>query len=106
MTVKSIGPKLRPGRRIDELRADAKLLADGPQTAFDDIVDPELAPDLAAVDRAALISKGRLPGDHDEAGNPRQHRDQILGHRLRQKFELAFLGKTGERQHGNGRLLG
>jgi hypothetical protein len=50
LTVKSIGPKLYPGRRIDQLRADAKLLAGGPQTAFDDIVDSKLASDLAAVD--------------------------------------------------------
>jgi hypothetical protein len=83
LTVKSVGPELSPGRRVDQLRTDTKLLADGPQTALDEVADPKRTPDLAAVNRATLISKGRLPGDHDEAGNSRQHRNQILSHRLR-----------------------
>ena len=66
MTVKPVGPELCPGRRVDQLRANAKLLADGPQAALDDIADPKLAPDLAAIDRAALVSKGGLPRDYDE----------------------------------------
>ena len=50
MTVKTVSPGLCPGGRVDQLRADAKLLADGAQTALDDIADPKLAPDLAAID--------------------------------------------------------
>jgi hypothetical protein len=50
----------------------------GPQTAFDDVADPKLAPDLASIDRAALIDERGLPSDYDEARDPRQHRDQIL----------------------------
>jgi hypothetical protein len=57
LTVKSVGPELRPCRGVDELRADAKLRADGPQAALDEIADAEFTPDLAAIDGAALINE-------------------------------------------------
>jgi len=72
LTVKPVGPELCSGRRVDQLCANAKLLADGPQTTLNDIADPKLAPDLTAIDRAALVSKSGLLGDYDEAAEVSQ----------------------------------
>ena len=66
LTVKPVGPELCSGRCVDQLRANAKLLANGPQTTLDDIADPKLSPDLAAIDRTALVGKSGLLGDYDE----------------------------------------
>ena len=53
-TVEPLGPKMRAGRRIDQLRADAHTAAGFANGTFEDIAYAQLTADLLHVKRSAL----------------------------------------------------
>ena len=64
--------------RIDELRGNAHALAGPADRAFEHGAHAELAADGANVDRASLVGKAGVAGDHDEAGDLRQVGDDVF----------------------------
>src|SRR3981189_2714364 len=63
VTFKSIGPKVRPGRGINQLADDADFSRCLAYTAFKHVADAEFAPDLLDIAGFALVSKTRIAGD-------------------------------------------
>ena len=52
--VEAVGPEMRAGRGIDQLRGDAHALAGLAHRAFEHVAHAEFAPDLLHVDRLPL----------------------------------------------------
>ena len=77
--VEPVGPEMRAGFGIDQLRVHPNLVTGPPHAAFEDIANAELAADLLYVDRLALVGKSGVAGDHEAAGDPRQIGRQIVG---------------------------
>jgi hypothetical protein len=55
--VETLGPKMRPRLRVDELSVDADATADALHAAFHDIPHAERAPDLPRIYRLALVAE-------------------------------------------------
>ena len=63
ITFKSIGPKVRPGPRIDQLTNDADFPRCLAHTAFKYIADAEFAPDLLHIDDMSPVGEARIASD-------------------------------------------
>jgi hypothetical protein len=53
-TVEPVGPEMRAGRRVDQLRADAHAAAGLSHRAFEDIAHTQFTPDLLHVEYLPL----------------------------------------------------
>ena len=65
VTFKSISPKVRAGRGINQLAGNANFSGCLAHTSFQDVADAEFAPDLLDIDGLALVSKARIARDHE-----------------------------------------
>ena len=77
--IEPVGPEMRPGFGVDELRvdADAVLVAlDGP---FEHVADAELFPNLLGVDAFALVSEGCVARDDETVRDARKLGGEVLG---------------------------
>jgi hypothetical protein len=54
-TVEAVGPEMRAGRRVDQLRADAHIIAGFAHRAFENIVHPQVAADLLNLECLTFI---------------------------------------------------
>ena len=54
IAVETVGPKMDPARRVNELPADPQPLAATADAALQNVADAQLASDLADVNRVAL----------------------------------------------------
>ena len=64
--VKAICPQMRSGRGVDELPGDTHSVACLSDAAFEDVTNPQLAPDLLNVHGSTLVGKAGVPGDDEE----------------------------------------
>ena len=78
--VESIGPDVRAGLRVDQLRVDPHALCAALDAALQNVAHPQGATDLADVDGATLERERRIAGDDKDAGNPREIRRQAFRH--------------------------
>src|SRR6516165_6560559 len=58
--VEAIGPKMRAGLRLDQLRGDPHATASFAHRTFQHIADTEFAPYLLHVDSLALVGEARV----------------------------------------------
>jgi hypothetical protein len=65
VTFKSISPKVRAGRGIDQLAGDADLSGCLAHAAFQHVANTEFAPDLFDIDGPPFVSKARIARDHE-----------------------------------------
>ena len=63
--VKTVGPDVRAGRRVNQLPSDTHPVAGFAHAAFEHIAHTELLRHLLHVDRLALVGEGRVAGDHE-----------------------------------------
>ena len=104
--VEAVGPEMRAGRRVDQLRGDAHPTAGLAHRAFEHIAHAELAPDLLHIDRLALVGEARIAGDDEEPADARERGDDLLDHAVDEIFLLRVAAHIGEGQHRDRRLVG
>ena len=68
--------------------------------ALQQVAHAKLLGDLAHVHRLALVGKGRVAGDDEQAGVPGQVGDQVFGQPVREGFLLGIVAEIDEGQHG------
>ena len=69
---KSIGPKMRAGFAVDELRVDAHTVLIALNRAFEYVAHPKLLGDLPGVDSLALEGEGGVARNHETVADTRQ----------------------------------
>ena len=67
IAVVTIGPKVPAILAFDELRGDAHARANFADASFQDKSHPEILAHLLHVCRLALVGKGRIPRDDEQA---------------------------------------
>ena len=77
--LEAIGPEMRAGRRIDQLRVDAHAVLVTLHRAFEHVAHAEFLADLLGVDGLALEREGRVAGDDEAAADAREVGREILG---------------------------
>src|SRR5260221_4827329 len=100
--VEPLGPEMRPGLRIDQLRVDPDAVFRTLDAAFHDVAHAEVAADLAGIDCLSLVGEGSVASDHDGSGNARQIRRQALADAIDQAILRLAATNIGEWQHDNG----
>jgi hypothetical protein len=63
--VEPVGPQMRSGFGVDELRVDAHPVLIALHRAFQHVADAKLLADLLGVDISALVGKGGAAGDNE-----------------------------------------
>src|SRR5215470_17025692 len=94
--VVSLGPTVRAGRGIDELRRDADAVAAAPNAALQYISCAQLPPDLPDIDRLALVLEGRIARDNHELRKPRQLGRNVLGNTVAEIVLLRIAAEVSE----------
>ncbi len=94
------------GVRFDQLRRHPNALAGLLHAAFQHVANAKFARDLACIDRAPLVSEGRVAGDHKEARQPRQERGDVLGDTVGKEFLRWITAHLVEGQHSNRWFIG
>jgi hypothetical protein len=75
-----VGPQMRAGRNIDELRRDAHPLRQLAHAALEHVTDAQLATDLLHVHRPALVGEARVARDHEQPADVTERGDDVLDH--------------------------
>src|SRR6516164_3645613 len=104
-TVEAVGPQMRPGQRVDQLRRDAHPSAGFAHRAFEHIADTELSADLLHLDRLAFVRKARIAGDHEEPADAGERGNDLLNHAVGEIFLLRVTAQIGEGQYRDRRLV-
>src|SRR5271165_3879814 len=97
---------MRAGQGIDQLPGDTHPRSGFAHRAFQNIADPQLAPDLFHVNGAALVGKGRIAGDDEEPADLRESRNDLLDHAVSEIFLFRVAAHIGEGQHRDRWLVG
>ena len=74
----------RAAAGVDQLRRDPHAVRLALDRALEHVPDAQFPPDLADVDRLALVDLGRVAGDHVELAETGQVGDHVLGDPVRQ----------------------
>ncbi len=104
--VVAVGPQMRPGRGLDQLRRDAHPVARLAHASFQDIAHAELTPDLSHIDGSALVGEARIARDHEQPFDPRQAGDDVLDHAVGEILLLRIAAHVLERQDRDRRPVG
>ena len=98
VAVIALRPEMGPGLRVDQLDGYAHTVHRAPDTALHNVLDAQIAADLADVDRLVLECEGRVPGDHEERLEARQLRNQVVGDAVREVVPLRTAAHVDEGQ--------
>src|SRR6516165_3841106 len=96
---------MHSGFRLDQLRGDSYLSVGLAHTAFEDVADTKLEPDLFHVDRLALVGETRIAGDYKEPADAAECGDDLLDHAVGEVFLFRVAAHVREGQHRNRRLV-
>ncbi|MCY1231781.1 hypothetical protein D9M72_442410 [compost metagenome] len=88
-------------RAVDHLGVDADAVGGAAHAAFKNIAHTKFLAHLADIRRLALVGKGGIAGDDEEAGNLREIGDDVLGDAVGEITLLRIAGHVVERQHGD-----
>ena len=106
IAIETVRPEMGARRGIDELAGDAKLVATAADAALQHVGHAELLPNLADIDRSALVGERGVAGDDEQPAAARQRRDDLLRHPVGKVVLLRIAAHVGERQHRNRRQPG
>ncbi|MNO51667.1 hypothetical protein D3C76_420660 [compost metagenome] len=93
-------------QRVDQLGVDPHAPRGASCAALQQVAHAEVLGDLAHVHRLSLEGEGRVAGDDEQAGGPRQVGDQVFGQAVREGFLLGIVAEIHEGQHGYRWLAG
>ena len=77
--VESVGPDLRPRLGRDQPGVNLDLIAEPAHAALHEIAHAEIAADLFGADRLVLEGESGAVRDHEDVGEMRQIRRQVVG---------------------------
>src|ERR1700730_8387190 len=97
-------PNLESVACIDQLRGNANAIAVATQTAFKEIRDIQLLPDLVRLGVFAFEREGRGPRDHAQTLDLRQRIENFLADAVAKIFLIAHLAKIDKWQNGDALL--
>src|SRR5260370_9618193 len=100
--VVALGPTVDASCGIDELRRDTEATAAPLDAALQDVACVKLPPDLADIDRLALVLEGGIARDDRELGEPRHLGCDVLGHAIAEIVLLRVAAEIDEGQHRDG----
>jgi hypothetical protein len=68
-------------------------------------VNTQFTPDLSHINRLAIVGKGRIARDHEQAAIARQRDDDVLDQPIDELLLFGIAAHVLEGQHGDGRLV-
>ncbi len=101
IAVVALGPDMVAAFGLDELGGDAHPVPGLAHAALDDVIDTQLAPDLADIDRLALEGERRVAGDHEQRAEAREFSNNVLGDAVGEVLLLGVARHVVEGQHGD-----
>jgi hypothetical protein len=104
--LETVGPQMRAGFGVDELRIDPHAVLISLDRPFEHISNAEFLADLLGVDALALVSEGRVAGDDETVLDARKFGGEILGHAVGEIILTRIPGEIGERKHDNRKMGG
>src|SRR6266849_6496455 len=93
-------------RGVNELASDPQTVAASAHAAFQDVANPQLAPDLLDVNRPSLVRKTRIAGDDKQAGETGQGGDDLFHNAIGKILLSRVVAHALKRQDGDGRFVG
>ena len=96
--VEPLRPKMTAGLGVDELHVDAHAIPAALNAALEDVPDIQVAADGLHVERLALVSEGRIAGDHDGAPDTREIGRQTFRDPVDEVLLFGVAADIGERQ--------
>ena len=97
----SIGPDMHTGRAVNELTDKAQAIAGAPDATFEHVANAKFTPNLAEIDRFALVGERGVPRDDEQPRATRQRGDEFLSHAFRKIIFLKIAAHVGERQNSD-----
>src|SRR5262245_55878450 len=97
---------MRSGRAVYELAADAHTAACLAHAAFEDVTNPQFAPDLLNVYGSPLVGKAGVPCDDKKTAKARQCSNDLLDHTISEILLLAVAAQVVKGQNGYGGFVG
>ena len=102
VAIEWLGPQMRVALGVDQLRANAYLLARSLDAPLQHITHTELAADPARVDGPVTVGQRGVARDHEHALEPGEIGRQILGNAIDKiRMLLWIVADIDERQHGD-----
>src|SRR6516162_6019270 len=96
---------MRASKTIDQLPANADLLAFLANRSLHNIPDTKFPPDLLYVDSFAFVRETRIAGDYEQPPDARERRDDLLSHPICEIFLLGVAAQICKGQHSDRRLF-
>ena len=99
VAIESLGPQMRVALGVDQLRANAYLLARSLDAPLQHITHTELAADLLGVDQLVPIGERGIARDHEHVREPRHIGRHVLGDAVSKILLLRVVAEIGKRQY-------
>jgi hypothetical protein len=103
--VEMVGPQMRAGRNIDELRRDAHPLRQLAHAAFEHVAHAQLSTDLLHVHGPSLVGEARVARDHEQPADVTERGDDVLDHAVGEVVLPGVVAHVLEGQDGDRRLV-
>jgi hypothetical protein len=97
--VEAVGPEMRAGTCVDQLRGDTHATPRFAHRAFEDIAHTQLAADLVDVEWLGFVCKARIAGDDEEPPDPREGGNDLLDDAVCEVFLLGIAAHVLEWHH-------
>src|SRR5215831_18293731 len=105
VTLEPVHPNVRARHRINQLPRDANFPRCLAHSPLKDIAHAKPAPDFLDIDRFALEGETRVASDYEQRFEPRERRNDLLNHSVREVFLFGVAAHVLERQHGDRRFV-
>src|SRR5262245_7635195 len=92
------------GGGINQLSVDPQFASRFADAAFEDVTNPQLAPNLLHIHRPALVGETGVPGDNEEPAHSGQRGDDLFDHTIRKVLLVTLATQVIEWQDRDGRL--
>src|SRR5215831_15600653 len=98
LPVVALGPAVGAGHGVGELHRDADAVATTANAALQDVAHAKLPRYLAHVGRLPLVLEGRVAGDDEQVGEPRQLGYDVVGDAVAEIVLLPVAADVFERK--------
>src|ERR1700735_848072 len=106
IAIVTFSPEMVAGYGVNKLRVDPHAFAVISHAAFHKVANAEFARDQLHIDRAALVGKTGIAGDHEQKAIARKFSDDVVRDAVRKILLLQTGAHVGKRQHRDGWDLG
>src|SRR5262245_4123210 len=93
------------GSGVDELPGNPHPTSCLSDAAFEEVANPQLAPDLFHIHGSSLVSEAGIASYYEETAKARQRGNDFLHHAIRKVLLVTVGTQVVEWQYGDGRLV-